>query len=91
MARDTGARAEPSAEQDQVEVGQVWEDNDPRSAGRRLRVLAVDATHAIVQSPTGLGRKTRIRLDRFRATSTGYRRISPPGRTGPDAPEVSGR
>lgn len=59
-----------------IEPGQVWEDCDWRSAGRKVRVLAVDATHATVQSPTGRGRKTRIRLDRFRPTSTGYRLVS---------------
>lgn len=60
-------------EQSEVKVGQVWVDNDSRSKGRRVRVLEVDATHATVQSPSGQGRKTRIRLDRFRPTSTGYR------------------
>ena len=56
-----------------VQPGQVWADNDWRSAGRQIQVLEVDATHATVQSPSGLGRKTRIRLNRFRPTSTGYR------------------
>lgn len=56
-----------------VKVGQVWADNDWRSKGRMVRVLAVDETHATVQDRLGMGRKTRIRLDRFRPTSTGYR------------------
>lgn len=59
-----------------VEKDQVWEDADPRSEGRKLRILAVDDTHASVQSPSGKGRIGRIRLDRFRPTSTGYRRLS---------------
>lgn len=58
-----------------VKVGQVWEDNDPRTYKRPLRVLSLDDTHATVQSPSGMGRVTRIRLDRFKPTSTGYRLI----------------
>lgn len=61
----------------EVKPGQVWTDNDWRSKGRLLKVLAVDETHATVQSPSGLGRMTRIRLDRFRPTSTGYRLVKP--------------
>lgn len=75
-----------------VRVGQVWQDNDKRSYGRKLRVVEIDKTHATVELVTqrgrawsGLapgepprvqsGRRTRIRLDRFRPTSTGYRLI----------------
>jgi hypothetical protein len=66
-------------------VGQIWQDNDPRSYGRRLRIVDIDDTHALVElvTPRGAGhqqakpgRRTRIRLDRFRPTSTGYRHIS---------------
>ncbi|MGQ4513637.1 hypothetical protein [Streptomyces sp. DW26H14] len=62
-------------------VGQVWQDNDPRSAGRRVRIVEIDVTHATVEltRPRGTGydgakpgRRSRIRLDRFRPTSTGY-------------------
>jgi hypothetical protein len=60
----------------EVRPGQVWADNDWRAHGRTVLVLAVDETHATVQSPSGRGRKTRIRLDRFRPTSTGYRLVS---------------
>ena len=56
-----------------VKPGQIWADNDKRSHGRTIKVLEVDETHALVQSPTGLGRKTKIRLSRFRPDSTGYR------------------
>lgn len=68
-----------------VRVGQIWADNDKRSHGRRIRIVAVDSTHALVELyvPRGAGhvhakpgRRTRIRLDRFRPTSTGYRLIS---------------
>jgi hypothetical protein len=70
-----------------VRVGQIWADNDPRAEGRSVHVVAVDATHATValvdqrgrparNTPVQRaepGRQTRIRLDRFRPTSNGYR------------------
>ena len=66
-----------------VEPGQIWADNDPRAYDRKLRVVEVDATHATVElyqprypvSSAKPGRRTRIRLDRFRPTSTGYRLV----------------
>ena len=56
-----------------VEIGAVYEDTDPRSAGRTVEVMALDATHAKVRLNTvtrnvskgSIGRKTRIRLDRL--------------------------
>lgn len=68
----------------QPAVGQVWQDNDPRGYGRKLRIVEISDTHAIVELVTARsvghqqakpGRRTRIRLDRFRPTSTGYRYI----------------
>lgn len=68
-----------------VQPGQIWADNDPRSEGRQVRIVAVDGTHATVELVTGRGvghdaakpgRRTRIRLDRFRPTSTGYRLVT---------------
>lgn len=64
-----------------VEVGQVWDDNDPRSIGRQVEVISIDETHATVGVITERGggarpsapRLTRIRLNRFRPTRTGYR------------------
>lgn len=69
-----------------VKVGQIWQDNDPRSPDRYLFVTATDATHAAVRQvaynpitkisvPLPGVRGTRIRLDRFRPTSTGYRYV----------------
>lgn len=70
-----------------VRPGQIWQDNDPRAEGRRVRVVELTGTHAIVElhspradySPRGAGyppakpgRRTRIRLDRFRPTNSGY-------------------
>ncbi len=65
-------------------VGQVWQDNDPRGYGRRIRIVEIGDTHAVVElhqprrvghNTAKPGRRTRIRLDRFRPTSTGYRYI----------------
>ena len=61
--------------------GQVWrdvrEELDRHWPGKRdVRVLEVDETHAHVEN-VKTGRKTRIRADRFRATSSGYRLIDP--------------
>ncbi|WP_030344838.1 DUF6354 family protein [Streptomyces sp. NRRL S-1022] len=66
-------------------VGQIWQDNDPRGYGRRVRIVGIDDTHATVElvvprgaghNGTKPGRRTRIRLDRFKPTSTGYRHIA---------------
>lgn len=70
-----------------VRVGQVWADNDSRGYGgygRQVRVVELTDTHAVVElhRPRGVGhhganagRRTRIRLDRFKPTSTGYRLV----------------
>lgn len=64
-------------------VGQIWADNDPRSEGRTLLIEWTDGTHATVRPvaltaegqpvPLPGTRQSRIRLNRFRPTSTGYR------------------
>lgn len=66
----------------QVKVGQVWVDNDKRSTGRHVKVMAIEVVdkRAVVRpcNPSGglIGaRITRIRLDRFRPTGTGYRLV----------------
>lgn len=66
-----------------VRPGQIWANNDKRSAGRKVRIVAIDEQpdprkpgstgYAVVEQVTG--RRTRIRLDRFRPTTTGYRLI----------------
>lgn len=53
-----------------VEVGQVWKDNDPRMGGAEVVVIEVGNTHARIRRPSGM--ETKIRLDRFRPTSTGF-------------------
>lgn len=64
----------------EVKVGQVWEDNDPRQkkegiAIRRIKVLEIKDGRARVQSPSGLGARTWIRLNRFRPTASGYKLV----------------
>lgn len=66
----------------EVKVGQVWADNDKRSAGRHVRVIAIEVTlkQAVVRRCNSAGgligaRVTRIALRRFRPTSTGYRLV----------------
>lgn len=65
--------------------GQIWQDNDPRSYGRRLRIITIDDTHAVMElavprdaghQQAKPGRRTRVRLDRLKPTSTGYRYVS---------------
>jgi len=85
----------------EVRVGQIWADNDKRSRGRKVRVVEVGETHATVEEVvtgwTGRPpRRTRIRLDRFRPTSTGYRLVSEgagaaPEHTAPTTTEETNR
>ncbi|KOU20931.1 hypothetical protein ADK52_25415 [Streptomyces sp. WM6372] len=65
-------------------VDQIWQDNDKRGYGRRVRIVEIAGTHAVVELivPRGAGhngakpgRRTSIRLDRFRPISTGYRYV----------------
>lgn len=76
-----------------VRIGQVWADNDKRSTGRHLKVIAfTDFAAAAGGKPrsavvvlctpngrtiytNGKARRTRIKLARFRPTSTGYRLV----------------
>ncbi|HEY3510507.1 MAG TPA: DUF6354 family protein [Kribbella sp.] len=66
-----------------VESGQLWIDNDLRNSRgtRYVMVTSVGDTHAVCESwyehGGGHSRTVRIRLDRFRPTSTGYRRAHP--------------
>lgn len=65
-----------------VARGQLWVDNDPRnSRGTRfVMVTEVGETHAICEAwyehGGGHSRTVQIRLDRFKPTSTGYRRAN---------------
>ena len=61
-----------------VAVGQRWQDWDSRYrrtlAARYVTVLAIEGPYAIVANEKGTQR--RIRLDRFRPSSTGYRLVT---------------
>lgn len=64
----------------EVKIGQVWEDWDSRyresgTPRRRIKVIEIKDGRARVQSPSGLGARTWIRLDRFRPTATGYKLV----------------
>lgn len=56
-----------------VEVGTVWDDADPREAGRTIEVMSINEDVAVVRLNTtarnvarkSIGRKTTVRLDRF--------------------------
>lgn len=63
---------------DKVKVGQIWQDDDPRSSHAKLEILKIDGGSAICQRGA---RKTRIRLDRFHPGATGYRLVQ-------DVPDV---
>jgi hypothetical protein len=60
----------------EVKVGQVWLDCDKRMQGRKLRVERIEGGYAICRPWSkhygDIGRDTRIRLDRFRKSSTGF-------------------
>jgi len=66
------------SEQVEIKVGQVWRDWDSRSRKpdapvRLVKILEIVDGKAICQHPGGLGRKTKIKLSRFRPTSNGYK------------------
>jgi hypothetical protein len=73
----------------QVAVGQVWEDDDPRSQGRRIEIIEVDTEQERVRgkvvkvarnvSEEQVGRRTRwIRSSRFQPGNRGYRLVENP-------------
>lgn len=67
----------------EVKEGQVWADCDTRACGRTIKVIHVLADDVIVEVLTdaqvsrrsSVGHRRRIRLGRFKPTSTGYRLI----------------
>lgn len=72
-----------------IRAGQVWQDCDPRAHNRQIRIVTIDSDHAVAELITPRqvttlagqaitarpGRRTRIRLDRFQPTKTGYRLV----------------
>lgn len=60
-----------------VQIGQVWEDNDPRRQGdtpRQVRIEAIDGKHALVKN-LSTRRTTRVLLKRFRPVNSGYKLV----------------
>lgn len=61
-----------------VKAGQIWEDCDPRMNKARIRVLLVreepDYLFAVVHR-LGTDRMKRIKLNRFRPRTNGYKLI----------------
>lgn len=60
--------------QPDVRVGQVWIDCDPRMT-RRIVIDRIEGAYAFCHNWASPRLKTRIRLDRFRPTSTGFRLV----------------
>ncbi len=58
-----------------VQAGQIWENCDKRFQGKRVAIVMVREEHgyAVVQKPNG--HMGRIKLDRFRDRSNGYRLV----------------
>jgi hypothetical protein len=58
-----------------IEIGSVWDDKDPRHAGRTVEVMAIEDGKVQVRmntaarnvSTAAIGRRTKIRLDRLEA------------------------
>ncbi|WP_329131483.1 hypothetical protein OG552_10320 [Streptomyces sp. NBC_01476] len=73
----------PEAPLPSVEPGQVWADNDKRGYGRKIQVISIEDGYALTKAVSLRGGSvspttkppTRIRLDRFKPTSTGYRLV----------------
>jgi hypothetical protein len=73
-----------------IRVGQVWADNDPRCAGRTLRVVAIVRSYerkiqcevltGAGGKPLAKSREVTIKADRFWPNATGYRLIEEPRR-----------
>lgn len=57
-----------------VKVGQIWADNDPRSDGREVIVDEIRDGYALCHTGT-LGKKTKIKLGRFKPTRSGYKLV----------------
>lgn len=72
-----------------IRPGQVWQDNDRRAVGQYLRyvkIIDVRKDHVLVEAVrtpqfpsgerVGVGKTRKIRIDRMRPTSTGYRLVA---------------
>lgn len=59
-----------------INIGDVFEDCDPRMEGRRIKIVSIEDGHAWCRG-LSMGRKTRILLDRLRpiGKKKGFRRV----------------
>ncbi|WP_155299617.1 hypothetical protein [Deinococcus kurensis] len=87
MSRDRIAYAATNPHD--VQVGQIWEDTDPRGYGPHIQVYALNGAYAecyqVSRGTSQLaagedkryrnGKPRRIRLDRFKPGSTGYKLV----------------
>lgn len=55
----------------EVKVGQIWKDNDKRHPTRLVEIVSISSDKASVINPE-TGKKSKIRLDRFKPNATGY-------------------
>lgn len=76
-----------SVENPPVEEGQVWRDNDPRQAGRLVRIDSISNGYVRVIGVQS-GVKTRITKSRFSRSSAhrGYSLVAEPAAEAPVAP-----
>lgn len=72
-------------------VGDVFEDCDPRMAGRRIKIVSIKDGHAWCRHLSGRGNRTRIRLDRLQpiGKKKGFRRVDALCPTPPNASDAS--
>lgn len=64
-----------------IEPGQVWRDNDKRTNGRRVRIIAVGGTVHVARilADGSLGRSSYLSASRMRAkSSTGFKLVEHP-------------
>jgi hypothetical protein len=59
-----------------VKIGQIWEDLDKRATIKQVTVMEISGAYAVCRrGASDVGKSTRIRLDRFTKSSTGFRLV----------------
>ena len=69
-------RKKIEANRGRLKVGQVWREMDKRVTNRRVRIIEIGPTHAVVANVHQPSLVTRIRIDRFKPGSTGFELVS---------------
>lgn len=62
----------------EILIGQIWKSNDRRNPGRKVEVVQIGNTHAIIKNTTS-GVKTRVSIAGFKDKSRGYSLVECPG------------